>query len=131
MWRGTWLEAEQELSAAAEELDASRPAMTGDALVRLGELRRRQGRLVDAARLFDQADGHPLALLGRAELAIDRGDTRAAAELAERYLRRLPAAEPDRSRARARAARPRPSPGPAISTARAPRSPSCRPSRRS
>jgi ATP/maltotriose-dependent transcriptional regulator MalT len=40
--------------------------------------------------LFDQADGHPLALLGRAELAIDRGDARAAAELAERYLRRLP-----------------------------------------
>ena len=65
--------------------------MTADALVRLGELRRRQGRLVDATRLFDQADGHPLALLGRAELACDRGDARAAAELAERYLRRLPA----------------------------------------
>ncbi len=90
MWRGTWLEAEQELSAAADELDASRPAMTGEALVRLGELRRRQGRLVDAARLFDQADGHPLAILGRAELAMDRGDARGAAELAERYLRRLP-----------------------------------------
>ena len=90
MWRGTWLEAEEELSAAADELEATRPAMTGDAIVRLGELRRRQGRLVDAARLFDQADGHPLALLGRAELALDRGDARAAAELAERYLRRLP-----------------------------------------
>jgi LuxR family maltose regulon positive regulatory protein len=91
MWRGTWLEAEQQLSAAAEELESSRPAMTADALVRLGELRRRQGRLVDATRLFDQADGHPLALLGRAELARDRGDARAAAELAARYLRRLPA----------------------------------------
>jgi DNA-binding NarL/FixJ family response regulator len=91
MWRGTWLEAEQELSAAAEELDASRPAMTADALVRLGELRRRQGRLVEAASLFDKAEPHPLAQLGRAELAIDRGDARAAAELASRYLRRLPA----------------------------------------
>ena len=91
MWRGTWLEAEQELSAAADELDASRPAMTADALVRLGELRRRQGRLVEAATLFDKAGAHPLAQLGRAELAIDRGDARAAAELASRYLRRLPA----------------------------------------
>ena len=91
MWRGTWLEAEQELSAAAEELESSRPAMTADALVRLGELRRRQGRLVEAARLFDRADAHPLASLGRAELALDRGDARAAGDLAERYLRRLPA----------------------------------------
>ena len=52
MWRGTWLEAERELSAAADELQACRPAMTGDALVRLGELRRRQGRLVEASSLF-------------------------------------------------------------------------------
>jgi DNA-binding NarL/FixJ family response regulator len=90
LWRGTWLEAEQELSAAAEELDASRPAMTGDALVRLGELRRRQGRLVEATALFDRAASHPLAVLGRAELALDRDDPRAAADLADRYLRRLP-----------------------------------------
>ena len=35
MWRGTWLEAEQELTAATDELAASRPAMTADGLVRL------------------------------------------------------------------------------------------------
>lgn len=91
MWRGTWLEAEQELSAAAEELDASRPAMTSDALVRLGELRRRQGRLVEATSLFDRAGSHPMALLGCAELSLDRDEPRAAAELADRYLRKLPA----------------------------------------
>ena len=90
MWRGTWLEAERELTAATEELAASRPAMTADGLVRLAELRRRQGRLVEAAALFEQAEPHPLASVGRAELAFDRGDLKSAAEGAERYLRRLP-----------------------------------------
>jgi ATP/maltotriose-dependent transcriptional regulator MalT len=90
MWRGTWLEAEQELIAAGDELAASRPAMTPDAIVRLAELRRRQGRLTEAAALFEQAGSHGLALLGRAELAFDRGDMRAAAEYVDRYLRRVP-----------------------------------------
>jgi DNA-binding NarL/FixJ family response regulator len=90
MWRGTWLEAEQELAAATDELAASRPAMTADGLVRLAELRRRQGRLVEAAEMFERAEPHGLASLGRAELAFDRGDPRAAAEQAERYLRRVP-----------------------------------------
>jgi len=90
MWRGTWLEAEEELTAASDELAACRPAMTADAIVRLAELRRRQGRLVEASTLFDQAEGHGLALLGRAEVAFDRGDLRAAAEQAARYLRRVP-----------------------------------------
>jgi LuxR family transcriptional regulator, maltose regulon positive regulatory protein len=91
MWRGTWLEAEQELVAATDELAASRPAMTADGMVRLAELRRRQGRLLEAAELFDRSNPHPLSSLGRGELAIDRGDMRAAAEEAERYLRRIPA----------------------------------------
>ncbi len=85
MWRGTWLEAEQELTAATGELAASRPGMTADGVVRLAELRRRQGRLVEASALFEQAEHHPLAALGRAELAFDRDDVRAAAEAAERY----------------------------------------------
>src|SRR4029079_10090834 len=67
MWRGTWPEAEQELARATEELAASRPAMTADGLVRLAELRRRQGRLVEAAAFFNQSEGHGLALLGGAE----------------------------------------------------------------
>jgi ATP/maltotriose-dependent transcriptional regulator MalT len=89
MWRGTWLEAEQELMAATGELAASRPAMTADGPVRLAELRRRQGRLVEAASLFEQSEPHGLAALGRAELAFDRGDFRAAADQAERFLRRV------------------------------------------
>ena len=90
MWRGTWFEAEQELCAAKDELAASRPGMTGDALVRLAELRRRQGRLEEAAELFDQSPPHGAGLLGRAELAFDCGDQRAAAEQAARYLRHVP-----------------------------------------
>ncbi len=90
LWRGTWLEAETELRAAAGELETCRPAMAPDAVVRLAELRRRQGRLVEAARMFDAAGSHPLALIGAAEIALDRGDARPAADLAERYLRRLP-----------------------------------------
>lgn len=64
--------------------------MVGDALVRLAELRRRQGRLEDAEALFAGCGGHALASLGRAALALDRGQPEEAAELADRYLRRFP-----------------------------------------
>jgi LuxR family transcriptional regulator, maltose regulon positive regulatory protein len=90
LWRGTWVEAEQELCAASDELAASRPAMKSDALVRLAELRRRQGRLAEAAALVDQTPPHGAGLLERAELAFDCGDYPAAAERAEQYLRNVP-----------------------------------------
>jgi ATP/maltotriose-dependent transcriptional regulator MalT len=90
MWRGAWDEAERELTSACDELAVCRPGMTNDGLVRLGELRRRQGRLDEAAALFDRSSNHPLATLGRAALSLDRGDVQAAIELSERYLRRLP-----------------------------------------
>ncbi|HEX4964591.1 MAG TPA: LuxR C-terminal-related transcriptional regulator [Thermoanaerobaculia bacterium] len=90
VWRGAWSEAEQELITATAELAASRPAMTAEGQARLGQLRRLQGRLDEAAELFDQAGHHPVASLGRAALAIDRGDPSRAADLTERYLRHLP-----------------------------------------
>ena len=90
MWRGAWEEAEQELTAAADELAASRPAMTGEGLVRLGELRRRQGKLDEAMALFERGGAHPLASLGRASVMFDRDDFKTSADLAERHLRRLP-----------------------------------------
>ena len=62
MWRGAWDEAEHELTSASDELAACRPAMTGEGLVRLGELRRRQGKLDEAMALFDRVGGHPLAV---------------------------------------------------------------------
>jgi LuxR family maltose regulon positive regulatory protein len=91
MWKGTWEEADRELTLATEELAASRPAMTSEGLVRLAELRRRQGRLKEAEEMFGRAEPHPQASLGRAELALARGEARAAADLADRYLRRMPA----------------------------------------
>jgi DNA-binding CsgD family transcriptional regulator len=90
IWRGTWFEAEQELTAARDELAASRPAMKGDALLRLAELRRRQGRLAEAGALVDQVPPHGPALLARAELALDCGELQPALELIEQYLRHLP-----------------------------------------
>ena len=40
--------------------------------------------------LFERGGSHPLASLGRASVIFDRGDFTAAADLAERHLRRLP-----------------------------------------
>jgi LuxR family transcriptional regulator, maltose regulon positive regulatory protein len=90
MWRGAWEEAERELTSACDELAICRPGMTTDGLARLGELRRRQGRLDEAASLLDRSGGHPIASLGRAAIALDRNDRQSAVELAERHLRRLP-----------------------------------------
>jgi LuxR family transcriptional regulator, maltose regulon positive regulatory protein len=90
LWRGDWSEAETLLEAAVEDFAASRPAWTGGPLVGLAELRRRQGRPADAARLLDQAGPSTKGHLCRAHLALDRGDTRQAAELLERLLRQLP-----------------------------------------
>jgi ATP/maltotriose-dependent transcriptional regulator MalT len=90
MWRGAWEEAERELVNACDEFAICRPGMTADGWARLGELRRRQGRVDEAVTLFDRSGAHPIALLGRAALALDEGDAQHAAELAERQLRRLP-----------------------------------------
>ena len=91
MWRGMWKEAEEELSAADRELTETRPGLLAEAVGRLAELRRRQGRLPEAEQLFDRVAKSGLASLGLAEVAFDRGDHRGAAEQATRYLRRIPA----------------------------------------
>jgi ATP/maltotriose-dependent transcriptional regulator MalT len=87
--QGSWAEAESTLLEATGVFAEARPAMAIASVVRLGELRRRQGRDKEAAVLFGQAEQHPLSLLGRAELALDSGDSRAAEELARSYLRAL------------------------------------------
>jgi DNA-binding CsgD family transcriptional regulator len=88
-WQGRWEEAESQLTAAVGGLQATRPPMVGDAIARLGELRRRQGRLAEAVELFARSETHTLSLLGRAALALDREQPGEAAELADRYLRRF------------------------------------------
>jgi ATP/maltotriose-dependent transcriptional regulator MalT len=84
--------ADVELTAALGDLQEARPGMVGGGLVRLGELRARQGRTEEARELFERAGTHRLALLGLGRLALDAGDAAAAVDAAERVLRRLPAA---------------------------------------
>ena len=88
-WRGQWDEAERQINQATQGL-ASRPVLVGEGLVRLGELRRLQGRLDEAEKVFASAEGESRALLGRAAVALDRGHPDDAAELAERFLRQFP-----------------------------------------
>ena len=90
--RGRWADAESELLAAADAYADSRPAMIGDALVWLAELRRRQGRTDEAVEILDRAS-IPAGHVCRGQLALDGGDARRAVELAERCLRQI---APDR-----------------------------------
>jgi DNA-binding NarL/FixJ family response regulator len=89
IWRGDWADAEREIDANLGDIVAFNPGRAPDALARLGELRRRQGRLDEAEEVLGRAGAHQVALLARAELALDRGDAAGALEGAERYLRRV------------------------------------------
>jgi LuxR family transcriptional regulator, maltose regulon positive regulatory protein len=97
IWEGRWEEAETQLTWAGGELSAARPALTGEALVRLADLRRQQGRLEEAAALYARCEDHLHAYLGRGALALEQGDAEQAMELAERFLRRLPPRAVERS----------------------------------
>lgn len=87
IWCGRWEEAERELLRADGEFAAVRPAARHQAIVRLADLRRRQGRFAEAAELFVRVDGDHRAVLGVALLELDRGDAVAAVDRADRYLR--------------------------------------------
>jgi DNA-binding CsgD family transcriptional regulator len=87
-WQGRWEEAESEVTQAAAGL-AARPPLVAEAVARLAELRRLQGRYDDAETLLARCEGDPRALLVQAQLALDRGRLTEAAELAERFLRRF------------------------------------------
>lgn len=89
--RGRWTDAETELLAAVDAYSRSRPAMVGEALVWLAELRRRQGRAGEVRQLLERAGEGGAALVCRGLLALDEGDAQYAAELAERCLRHTPA----------------------------------------
>jgi LuxR family maltose regulon positive regulatory protein len=89
IWRGEWSQAEAELAEATRQLTASRRGWAPDSSVRLAELRRRQGRLDEAAQLFEQSSSDARSLLGLAELALGRDDPATAADLVERFLRRV------------------------------------------
>jgi DNA-binding NarL/FixJ family response regulator len=89
LWHGDWERAEEELTAAVEELAAIRTGREADPLVRLAELRRRQGRTREAEELLARVASHRLHVLVEGLLALDRGDAEAALDAAARFLRRV------------------------------------------
>jgi ATP/maltotriose-dependent transcriptional regulator MalT len=91
MWRGAWAEAEGELGAITRELASFAPASLPEATVRLAELRRRQGRCDEARALLSGLESHPMALLARAAIDLDRGDPAAAVDQVLRCFRHLAA----------------------------------------
>jgi DNA-binding CsgD family transcriptional regulator len=88
--QGAWKEAEAELEAATRDLRVSRPGKVTDGIVRLAELRRRQGRLEEADRLLERVSFSLHALMGLAALAFDRGQAADALDLIDRFLRQIP-----------------------------------------
>jgi LuxR family transcriptional regulator, maltose regulon positive regulatory protein len=90
LWRGDWAAAEAELESARGELGAGRPGAAAGALVRLAELRRRQGRRGEAEALLEEVGPHPEAAAVRAALAFDAGDAATAADLLATVLRQTP-----------------------------------------
>jgi RNA polymerase sigma factor (sigma-70 family) len=89
MRRGRWDDAEAMLEAAVQDYSRSRPAWVGGPLVALAELRRRQGRLEDAAVLLEEAGTSRSAELCRARIALGEGDAHHAIEILDRLLRRI------------------------------------------
>ena len=87
---GTWIEAEKELTETIDRLAATPRASRLEAVVQLGELRRRQGRFEEADALFKQAEFNPVAGLGRALIRYATGDRASAWTAVQRLLRTLP-----------------------------------------
>ena len=87
---GAWAEAERELADAIDQLERTRPGQAVEGVVRLAELRRRQGRREEAVDLFEQASEHPLAAVGLAAAALDGDDAETAAQIAGSCLEALP-----------------------------------------
>lgn len=88
--RGRWSEADEQLSSCREALRVH-VAWSMTVFERVGELRRRQGRLAEAQQEFARAYPHPGGVLGAARVAVDEGEFDVALDLAEGLLRRMPA----------------------------------------
>lgn len=89
IWKGEWKEAEEELLTAATELKEFRPIQVNACIVRLADLKRRQGKWAEAEDLLNNVESHPLKQLYLADLYYDKGEYEKALNMAERYLRRF------------------------------------------
>ncbi len=90
---GRWPEAERELGSAVELYDRSYRALRAAAVVRLADVRVRQGRVEDAAELLAGAEHDSYAVRPQVELHLARGEADLAVARIERFLRLQPAGE--------------------------------------
>jgi DNA-binding NarL/FixJ family response regulator len=81
---GRWREAEAELVQAARHFDRGMSGRRAAAIIRLADLRVRQGRLEEAAQLLQGLEQHPDIVPTLAALHLARGDTALARDLLER-----------------------------------------------
>jgi DNA-binding CsgD family transcriptional regulator len=81
---GRWSEAETELLAASSHFDRGASTRGEAAIIRLGDLRVRQGRLEEAAQLLAGVEQHPDAVRALAALYFARGETARARDVLER-----------------------------------------------
>jgi DNA-binding NarL/FixJ family response regulator len=78
---GRWPEAEAELEFAIRTFERSYKLMREEPLVKLADLRVRQGRYEEAYRLLDGHESHPLARRALAAAALGRGELDLAEDL--------------------------------------------------
>ena len=81
---GRWEEAETELLAASSRFERGVSTRREAALIRLGDLRVRQGRLEEATELLTGLEAHPEAVRALAGLYFARGEAARAREVLER-----------------------------------------------
>ena len=93
---GRWEEAERELLAAVRSFETGYRASRLFPLLRLAELRVRQGRFEEAERLLEGIDWHTSAKRSLARIALARGDLGLAMDLGRLCLESTPASDPDR-----------------------------------
>ena len=78
---GRWAEAETELESAIRTFERSYRLMRESPLVKLADLRVRQGRYEEARRLIDGHESHPVARRALAAIALGRGELDLAEDL--------------------------------------------------
>jgi DNA-binding CsgD family transcriptional regulator len=83
---GRWPEAEQELLAAISTFERSYRAMRESPLIKLADLRLRQGRLDEARRLLEGNESHTIARRILATIAVTDGEVALAEELIDLCL---------------------------------------------
>ncbi len=89
-WRGAWQQAEDQLRSSIDTLFVKVKPMAVEGIVRLAELRWRQGRFDEAAALFEDVKHEPMSQPGQSLLALDLEQPELGLKIAERHLRRLP-----------------------------------------